>query len=152
MNGAGPALVVRRLIAASPERLFAAWTEPDQLLAWWGPGPVRCVGADVDLRIGGRYRIGNRLPEGALLWITGEFVAIERPWRLSYTWQLEGLPNPPGEVELVTVRFAPRGDATEVEITHERIADERTWTSHDDGWRGCLDKLAAHSHDTRPSR
>lgn len=136
-------LVVRRLIAASPERLFEAWTEPGRLLVWWGPGPVRCVGAEVDLRVGGRYRIGNLLPEGAILWITGEFLSVEPPHHLSYTWQLAGS-SAGADVELVTVRFDPRGDSTEVCVTHERIADEAARKSHQDGWVGCLDKLAAY--------
>ncbi len=61
-----PPLVVRRTIKAGPERVFEAWTRPELLLAWWGPRPVRCSGAEVDLRVGGRYRIDNQLPDGAL--------------------------------------------------------------------------------------
>ena len=60
-------LVVRRAINASPERLFDAWTRSEELLAWWGPRPVRCTNAEVNLRVGGRYRIENLLPTGDLL-------------------------------------------------------------------------------------
>jgi len=84
-----PILVVRRRIAASAERLFEAWTTPAQLTAWWGPRGVRCVHADVDARIGGAYRIENALPDGRTLFISGEFLAVEPPRRLVYTWSIE---------------------------------------------------------------
>src|SRR5262249_36942533 len=51
MSG-GIVLVVRRTIRASAERIFDAWTRPEHLLVWWGPRPVTCSGADVDLRVG----------------------------------------------------------------------------------------------------
>jgi uncharacterized protein YndB with AHSA1/START domain len=57
-------LVVRRTINATARRLFEAWTRPEQLRSWWGPRPVRCVDAQVDLRVGGRYRIVNEIPNG----------------------------------------------------------------------------------------
>jgi hypothetical protein len=72
-------LIVRRTINADAERLFDAWTRSEELLAWWGPRPVRCTRADVDLRVGGRYRIDNLLPTGDLLTIEGEFTVVERP-------------------------------------------------------------------------
>jgi uncharacterized protein YndB with AHSA1/START domain len=129
-------LVMRRTIHADPARLFAAWTDPEQLRAWWGPRPVTCAGAEVDLRVGGHYRIANRLPDGAIVVIEGEFRAIDPPRELVYTWRLGVEPE-----SLVTVRFEPRGDATEVVVIHERIADEATRDSHGEGWRGCLDGL-----------
>ncbi len=97
-------LVVRRTINASPERLFDAWTRSDELLAWWGPRPVRCARAEVDLRVGGRYRIDNQLPTGGLLTIEGEFTVVERPRKLVYTWSVAPGDGPP---ERVTVRFDP---------------------------------------------
>lgn len=57
-------LVVRRTIRASAERIFDAWTQPEHLMAWWGPKPVTCSSAGVDLRTGGKYRIVNALPDG----------------------------------------------------------------------------------------
>src|SRR5260221_13400320 len=81
----GVVLVVRRTIRATAERIFAAWTQPAQLMAWWGPRPVTCAGAEVDLRIGGHYRIGNALPHGTSVTISGEFREIEAPSKLVYT-------------------------------------------------------------------
>lgn len=131
-------LIVRRTIRASPERLFQAWTEPEHLVRWWGPAGIQCVGAEVDLRVGGRYRIGNRLPDGRTLWIAGEFELIERPNRLRYTWRLEGADQTP---EHVTVRFQPVGEDTDVVVTHERIATPAIRDEHERGWTGCLEGL-----------
>jgi uncharacterized protein YndB with AHSA1/START domain len=134
-------LVVRKTIHATPERLFKAWTDPAQLQEWWGPESVVCVDPEVDLRVGGRYRVGNRLPDGKMLWIAGEFEVVDPPHRLTYTWRLEGTT---GAFERVTVRFEPRGSATEVVVTHERIADEALRDQHAYGWRGCLDGLTEY--------
>jgi len=131
-------LVVRRTIRASAERLFTAWTDPAQLKLWWGPRGVQCTSAEVDLRLGGRYRIGNRFPDGKVLWITGEFETIEPPRKLVYSWSLEPATHDP---ERVTVQFEARGDATEVIVTHERIADEALRDMHQQGWMGCLEGL-----------
>ncbi|HKC48407.1 MAG TPA: SRPBCC domain-containing protein [Gemmatimonadales bacterium] len=134
-------LVVRKTIAATPERLFAAWTEPTQVVRWWGPDGVTCIGAEVDLRVGGHYRIGNRLPDGAELWISGTFEAVERPLRLIYSWRIEGAP---ADAERVTVVFEGRGLETEVTVTHARILSQEQSEQHRLGWEGCLDHLAAH--------
>jgi uncharacterized protein YndB with AHSA1/START domain len=132
----GITLVTRRTIRASPTRLFEAWTRPEHLRAWWGPPPVTCSGAEVDLRVGGRYQIANALPDGRTLVIEGEFVVIEPPHRLVYTWRAGE-----DQVSRVTVRFEPRGEATEVIVIHEQIPDDRMRDSHEGGWNGCLDGL-----------
>jgi len=135
-------LVVRRTINADPERLFDAWTRSEELLAWWGPRPVRCTRADVDLRVGGRYRIDNLLPTGDLLTIEGEFTRVERPRKLVYTWRVAPGGTPP---ELVMVRFNQKAPGlTEVVVTHERIDSAALRDSHAKGWNGCLDGLALH--------
>jgi uncharacterized protein YndB with AHSA1/START domain len=131
-------LVVRKMIRATPERLFEAWTQPSQLKKWWGPEGVRCIAAEVDLRVGGRYRIGNQFSDESVVWITGEFQVIEPPDRLTYTWQIEESSE---SCEVVTVRFEPRDNATEVIISHERIPDRTTRDRHEQGWLGCLNGL-----------
>ncbi len=135
----GITLVVRRTIRAAAHRIFDAWTQPEHLRAWWGPRPVTCSGAEVDLRVGGRYRIDNAIPDGSTVVIEGEFREIIRPRKLVYTWRMSGEAE---ETSLVTVRFEPRGAATEVVIVHEQVPTEATRGSHEEGWNGCLDGLA----------
>lgn len=134
-------LTVSKLISTSAERLFAAWTEPEQLKHWWGPESVTCIEAEVDLRVGGRYRIGNQFPNGKLVWITGTFRMIDRPRKLVYTWQIA--PDSPEELVTVTFQTTKPGEC-EVTVMHERIPDRSTRDTHEAGWVGCLAKLAAY--------
>lgn len=142
MNEPHITLVVRRTIHATPEKLFAAWTEPEHLKKWWGPGPVTCADAEVDLRVGGSYRIANQMPDGTVLWIVGEFEIVDRPRKLVYSWRAG--PGSP-DSERVTVQFQPQGDATEVIVTHERIPNAAMRNLHQAGWDGCLDGLASYA-------
>lgn len=134
-------LVVRRTINANPERLFDAWTQPQHLKQWWGPRSVVCIDAQVDLQVGGRYRIANQFPDGKVLLISGEFETIERPHKLVYTWRLGAQA---GTNERVSVTFEARGDATEVIVTHERILNPAARDQHEQGWVGCLEGLAQY--------
>jgi uncharacterized protein YndB with AHSA1/START domain len=131
-------LIVRRWIRASPERIFDVWTQAKHLKQWWGPKSVECIDAEVDLRVGGIYRIANRFPDGKILWISGEFEAVERPRRLVYTWRVG---TAEAAVERVTVTFEARGEETEVIVAHERIPTEAMRDMHEQGWQGCLDGL-----------
>jgi uncharacterized protein YndB with AHSA1/START domain len=140
----GIAFVTRRTIRAKVERVFDAWTRPEQLRAWWGPRPVICSDAAVDLRVGGQYRIVNSLPDGGTVTIHGEFRVVEPPHKLVYTWRMD---DGPPESSLVTVTFSPRGEGTEVVVVHDDIPTEPVRESHEDGWRGCLDALEAHFAD-----
>jgi uncharacterized protein YndB with AHSA1/START domain len=133
-------LIARRQIAAPPDVVFAAWTEPEQLKRWWGPKGVTCPQAEMDLRVGGRYRLANQLADGNTVWITGVFDQIQRPHKLVYTWAHEPL-GEDTEHTRVTVRFEPRGKGTEVIVVHERFATRASRDRHAAGWEGCLDGL-----------
>jgi uncharacterized protein YndB with AHSA1/START domain len=139
------ALIVRKSIRASPERIFDAWTQPEHLKLWWGPKSVECIDAEVDLRVGGRYRIANQFPDGKVLWISGEFETIERPHRLVYTWRV----GPEAVPERVTVTFEARGEQTEVIVMHERIPTQAMSDMHEQGWVGCLDGLVDYLEGAR---
>lgn len=134
-------LVISKIIPASAERLFAAWTEPEQLQQWWGPESVTCIEAEVDLRIGGRYRIGNQFPDGKVVWISGTFRVIDRPRKLVYTWQISA--DAPEELVTVTFRTTNPGEC-EVTVTHEHIPNRAIRDRHEQGWIGCLAKLASY--------
>ncbi len=129
-------LVTRRTIRASQARLFDAWTQPEQLRAWWGPRPVTCSRAEVDLRVGGRYQIENLLPDGKRLIIEGIFELVDPPHQLVYSWRAGD-----DQVSRVSVRFEPHGEHTEVVVIHEQIPSASIRESHEMGWNGCLDGL-----------
>jgi uncharacterized protein YndB with AHSA1/START domain len=131
-------LTIRRLIRASREKVFSAWTQPAHLQQWWGPGHVTCPEAHVDLREGGDYRLANLEADGSVVWITGRFEKVRAPEELVYTWKVSILP---GEPTLVTVLFLPHPDGTEIVLTHARFATEALRDMHLQGWGGCLDKL-----------
>jgi len=137
-------LLVRKTIKATPARLFEAWTTPEQFMQWWGPPGVTCPGVEMDLRVGGAYRIGNRMPDGNEAWIGGTFERITPPSELVFSWRMEHVDTPP---ERVTVRFDARGSETEVVVFHERLASEAARAEHQAGWFGCLDGLVAFLAD-----
>ena len=136
-------LRLSRIVRVTSERAFAAWTDPGQVVRWWGPIGVTCLEAHIDLRVGGEYGIANQFPDGRVIWIRGIFEAIEPPHRLVYSWRLDGEPHD-GLAERVTVTFEPRqGDSTEIVVLHERVANAQRRRSHEAGWAGCLDGFIA---------
>ncbi len=131
-------LFIQRLIPAPPERVFDAWTNSDELQKWWGPKDVRCLSAEIDLRLGGQYRIANELPDKTVIWITGEFEVIERPHLLIYTWMIEST-SP--ATERVTVQFEKYHQGTMISLKHELIPTAELCDQHQLGWHSCLSEL-----------
>ena len=122
---------------APREAVFAAWTEPERLKQWWGPGFFETVSAQVDLRPGGRYEL---LLEPGSMRLVGEFREVTPPSRLVYTWRwIEGVPDP--RESLVTVEFRAHGARTEVVLVHDNFAGPGPVDMYDEGWRSGLDKL-----------
>ena len=132
-------LRLTRLIQADPERVFDAWTDPRQLDLWSAPEGME-VESEVDLRIGGRYRIRMKGSDGTLFNAVGEYREIDRPKRLSYTWSWEEEGNDYYET-LVTVEFHDREGATEVVLIHELFPDAEIAGKHTEGWTSCLNRL-----------
>jgi uncharacterized protein YndB with AHSA1/START domain len=132
-------LTISRVIRAPREKVFSAWTTPELLTQWWGPGLVTCPEAHVDLREGGAYRLANLEADGSIVWISGRFERVRAPEELVYTWNVSIIPH---EATLVRVRFQVHPDGTELVLTHERFAVEAVRDMHLQGWNGCLDKLA----------
>jgi len=134
-------LNLRRIFKAPRKKVFRAWTDPEELKKWWGPEGYATPSAEVDLRVGGKYRLGMRkLPDGEIFYLSGIYREVRPPERLVYTWRWEAQPEH-GET-LVTVEFREVGDSTEVVLTHERFPTEKARDDHNRGWSGCLDRLA----------
>jgi uncharacterized protein YndB with AHSA1/START domain len=81
----GTTALVRRLLPAPPEIVYDEWLDPAALADWMCPRPARCRGIESDPRVGGRLRIDIE-EEGAEFYVTGEYLALDRPRRLSFTW------------------------------------------------------------------
>jgi uncharacterized protein YndB with AHSA1/START domain len=125
---------------APRQRVFAAWTEPERLRAWWGPGRFRTTRADVDLRPGGRYEL---VLEPGPMRLVGEFREVVAPERLVYTWRWEaGVPD--RRESLVTVEFRDLGPRTEVVLLHDSFAGPGPVDMYGAGWKRGLQKLHAH--------
>jgi len=132
-------LRLERSFAAPPERVFEAWTSPEVLRRWWAAQPDwTSPEAEVDLRVGGRYRLAMRNAEGETHAVTGVYIQIDPPSRLAYTWAWEELDHPDSQV---TVEFRGEGEGTTVVITHAGLPDEAEREQHGHGWNGCLDNL-----------
>ena len=135
---APPSLVISRTYPAPAERVFKAWTDANQLGQWFAPSDDCTTKANVDLRVGHEYRFAITHKGGNVHTILGTYRLIEPPRKLVYTWRWE---NGPAADTLVTVDFTPRGDATEVTITHEQFANTEDRVKHNEGWNGCLNRL-----------
>ena len=129
-------LVVRRVVAVPREEVFDAWLDAESLQHWMRPGDVGRATAEVDARVGGKFRIvmhhGGR---DNAHW--GEYLAIERPSRLSFTWISEYTDLQP---TVVTIDFLDKDGGTEVVLTHRRLPPERV-DAHRGGWSSILEKL-----------
>jgi uncharacterized protein YndB with AHSA1/START domain len=123
-------------------RVFQAWTDPNELRKWWQLGHGwKLTVAEVDLRVGGKYRIGLSSTENSSRHhVTGTFQEVSAPERLVYTWNVE---HPRSNDEsVVTVEFLDKGSSTEVILTHDRLAGKGSRQNTYDGWLIVLDGLA----------
>jgi len=134
-------LRLSRVINASPDAVFRAWTEPAQLKQWSAPEGVELAEVEMDLTVGGRYRLHMHTP-GGVQHAVGEYREIDPPRRLVYTWRWEEADSDVGET-LVTVEFHDVGGGTEVVLTHDLFPNAEAKGHHLQGWTSCVDRLAA---------
>jgi uncharacterized protein YndB with AHSA1/START domain len=144
-----PCVVVKKVIKASQEAVFDAWTKPELMNKWYVGGPGTAT-VTVDLRVGGSYTNTMHITEGADKGCgattgctsptadylhTGKYLEIDRPKRLVFTWDSPHVTNSKVTVELKAV-----GNGTEVTITHE-LPEERHCEGHRGGWTFALENL-----------
>ena len=142
-------------IAAPPERVFQAITDPTQTTQWWGqPGLYRVTEAKVDLRPGGKWRSSGVGANGAEFYVEGEYLEIDPPRRLVHTWissysaalktvvhwELE-----PQKVHSLQQSGAHKmGTGTLVKIRHQGFAgNPEQALSHGQGWKRVLGWMQA---------
>ena len=132
---AGETLTVSRTIPAPRKRVFGAWTSPSELKKWWNIGEGwKTSSAEFDLRVGGKFSIANEPLGGGVVMITGEFLVVEPPSKLAYTWVFPGEKT---EESMVTVEFRDLGKQTEVVVTHSK-ASKAMLLGAIEGWDAAL--------------
>lgn len=143
VNPASVTLV--RRIKASPSRVWAAITQPELMIRWWGVDAGPTLSVETDVRPGGRFSIVFRTLDGAEHNPTGVYRTVETDRMLTLTWEWPGM----AEWEsLVTFQLRPADGGTELTLTHEQLP-EAARASHAAGWTGLLGKLAVYLEETR---
>jgi uncharacterized protein YndB with AHSA1/START domain len=140
-------LVVEGLFNAPIEQVYRAWTDPEELVQWFGRHPNGLAAAEIDLRIGGRYRFSFPPADGATAAFEGEYFAVEPNAGLGFSWshvrefadgRREATPT-----SRVTVRFEPAGKATRIHLRHEGISSQDARFGVGQGWNESLARLQA---------
>jgi uncharacterized protein YndB with AHSA1/START domain len=143
-------LVIERILAAPPERVFDAFTDPDQLTKWWWPNGFTCPAAEVDLRVGGTYRIAMQWPDSIpgearfSHYMGGEYFEIDRPRRLVMSGR--AVNDEQGELfaTLIEITLEPRDGGTALTVRQsyfEPLPPAEAMSGAEQGWSEQLDKL-----------
>ena len=135
-----PSLTLKRRLIAPPAKVYAAWTDPEKIARWFGPSQVKAgsVQADIDARIGGRFRIRLNTDDGAQHEAAGTYREVVPNEKLVFSWAWHSTPE---RESLVTVSLKSDGGGTLLTLHHEAFFDEAARDDHELGWSGALDKL-----------
>ena len=138
--GTGFALRLERTIAAPPERVFDAWTDPATVARWFGPtDQYVCTLTAPEIRVGAPWRIDMVHSGGNHHVAEGTYLEIARPSRLSFSWGFRHMPELDRTV--VTVILEPIPTGTKLVLLHERFPTAELRERHNQGWDPALDKL-----------
>jgi len=135
-----PALTLARHYPVAPEKVWRAWTDPQAIAKWWGPGghdPVSLV--EVDVRVGGRFRMVFGGPQGKDHECAGVYKEVVPNRRLVFSWCWPN--STPDRVSQVTILFTPAAGGTDLEFRHEQFFDEAARDGHWRGWTETFVKL-----------
>ena len=133
-----PSLALKRRLNAPPQKVFTAWTDPEKVKRWMGPGEIKAVLAETDPRVGGRYHWVMKNPAGELHDVSGVYREVIPNEKLVFTWAWKSTPE---RVSLVTVTFKSDGGGTLMTLLHEQFFDEDARDRHNQGWEGALTKM-----------
>jgi uncharacterized protein YndB with AHSA1/START domain len=132
-------IVLTRVFPVDIERVFEAWTRPDLLSQWFVPAAGSAAVVTNDLRVGGRYRIAIHRDDRDIGGASGEYLEIQAPHRLVFTWASTGVVHLKDSV--VAVDFERVQDGTELTLTHTVRRDSEEGRAHERGWQATLASL-----------
>lgn len=137
---AKPSLIIKRKFRAPPQNIFSAWTEPAKLVHWFGPAETMAgsVSAEMDVRVGGRFRVSFRTADGEYHEVGGVYREVVPNQKLVFSWAWHSTPE---RESLVTVSMKADAEGTLLTLHHEKFFDQAARDGHERGWTGTLDKL-----------
>lgn len=127
---------------APPEEIFRMLTEETELVKWWGPHGFTIPAAEVNITEGGRYRFRMAPSDGEPFHLSGEFLEIDPPWRLVYTFRWEE-PTPDDRETVVDLALGSTGEATRLVLSQGPFLTEERLALHRNGWTESFEKLQA---------
>jgi len=134
-----------RVFDAARERVFAAWTRPEQFVQWMCPPDFGLDVCELDVRPGGAWRAQGYTPTGRFA-KSGVYLEVRPPELLVFTWAhhaTEDWATPRGHETTVRVEFRALGGKTELTLTQGPFIDTPSFGGHHTGWLGSFDKLSA---------
>ncbi|MEZ6022554.1 MAG: SRPBCC domain-containing protein [Hyphomonadaceae bacterium] len=145
-------LLITRSFDAPAALLYALWTEVEHFTKWMGPEGFDCAEAEIDFRVGGKYRGMIRSADHGDNWFGGAYREIDPPHKLVFTWKWDAGPSSAMET-LVTITFREQADGKTVMTFHQTpfINVERR-DSHVQGWSSLFNKLDAYARRVAQSR
>lgn len=146
----GLILEQERVFDAPLERVFEALTVPTELARWWGPHGFTTPEARLDLHVGGSYRLTMQPPDGEAFHLSGDFLEVDPPDRLSFTFRWDE-PDPDDRETVVVLSLRSVGGATSVSLSQGEFATEGRLELHRNGWAESFEKLAAVLRTQAPS-
>lgn len=135
-----PVLKITRLLNATRQEVFAAWTDPASVQQWLCPEAAAVARVELDVRIGGAFRIEMQVQDDYVIH-TGSYREIQTPERLVFTWVSKYTQH---RETLVTVELFARGDQTELVLTQVQLPDEEARQRHALGWISIMAHLATY--------
>ena len=134
-------IVIRKLIAATREEVFQAWTDPESMRHWMrGREDMQEAEAHLDVRPGGTFRITMKGKERNYEH-TGQYRVVEPPSRLVFTWISKATDE---QETIVTVELKPHGTECELTLTHEKLPGKEAASNHENGWTRIVELLARY--------
>src|SRR5881227_3111467 len=118
-TGEKTSLQIKRFIKATPDRVYAAWSDPAQLKEWWGPEGVRTRSLSADVRVGGKYRWDMTSPEGEEMSAFGEYRELIPGKKIVFTWQWDDDETWENRTSVVTVELFESGRSEERRVGKE---------------------------------
>ena len=138
--GDGLTLRLKHVLPFSRAVVYRALTQPEQLAKWWGPRGFTAPSVEFDPRVGTSYRIAMQPPDGDLFHLSGEFLEVDPPARLAYTFRWDP-PDSHDRQTVVTLSLTDRGERSEVLLTQSEFATEERLELHEAGWTDSFERL-----------